>query len=292
MRLTALIPAHNDAYTLAFCLASIVHYFDEIIVLDDASTDETPDVALGVARQNAHIRYSRHEGAPLGWVEARNRLLAMTDSDYLFWLDADDVLCEYNAHLLHQVAGSNDPVVRLQLCEMWGDFYHTTQRLRHYDRCHVYVNRGAMRDFCWSGGSAARPETAVKGVNGPGPLFFHLKGVKPDARIVERSLTRKWLRGKLDRPPAQIVAEMACPEHGRRAPDEVHTRALKVLLTSRQDHLRATYISDAAGAAPRRPEVIERALPGRFRIVYDRRLPADRVDHAISQVALPLAHAP
>lgn len=32
-QLTALIPAHNDDYTLSFCLASIVDHFDETIVL-------------------------------------------------------------------------------------------------------------------------------------------------------------------------------------------------------------------------------------------------------------------
>ena len=94
MKLTALIPAYNDAYTLGLCLASIVEHFDEILVLDDASTDETPDVAADFARRHAHVRYVRHEGRQLGWVEARNRLLALTDAAHLFWLDSDDVLCE------------------------------------------------------------------------------------------------------------------------------------------------------------------------------------------------------
>ena len=158
MKLTALIPAYNDDYALRFCLASIVDHFDEIIVLDDASTDNTPDVAADCARRHGHVRYVRHEGRQLGWIEARNRLAAMTEAGHLFWLDADDVLCEYNAHVLQIVAQSPSAVTRLQLCEMWGDFHHTTQRLRHYDRCHVYVNRRAFSDFIWTGGTCARPE--------------------------------------------------------------------------------------------------------------------------------------
>jgi len=271
MHLTALIPAHNDAYTLRFCLESIAAHFDHILVLDDASTDETPDVALDMALRHKNIHWWRNPGPLMGWVQARNQLLTLAcDSPLLFWLDADDVLCEYNAHLLRRIAEGDALVVRLQLCEMWGDFNHTTQRLCHYDRCHVFVNRRAMRDFCWRGGSAARPETVVKAECSPGPLFFHLKGVKPDERIVERSLMRQWLRGKLTRPPAEIVAEMP--------PDDIHQRAIKTLLTSQQDRLKPTYLSAIAQGAPRRPEVIENALPGRFQMVYKNGQPFDRAE--------------
>ena len=60
MKLTALIPVHNDDYALSFCLASIVDHFDRIIVLDDASTDDTGGaLASGVTREG--LEYLRHE---------------------------------------------------------------------------------------------------------------------------------------------------------------------------------------------------------------------------------------
>ena len=286
MKLTALIPAYNDDYALGFCLRSVVDHFDEIVVLDDASTDDTPDVAADVARWHSRVRYVRHEGRQLGWVEARNRLLALTDARHLFWLDSDDVLCERQGGLLAAIAGGSQPLVRLQLCEMWGDLYHTTQRLRHYDRCHFYVDRRGFRDVLWGGKAVARPMpgATVRPAQSAGPLFFHIKGVKPDRRLVERARIRGWLRD--DGREARLTERI-----GDLDDEEVHRLALKVLLHSKQDRLVGTYLKAPAPHAPRRPEVIEAALPGRFQMVYDAAgLPVDRIDrdaHIRADAGLP-----
>jgi len=335
MKLTALIPVYNDDYALRFCLASIVGHFDEIVVLDDASTDDTPDVALEVARRHRHVRYVRHEGAQLGWVEARNRLARLTDAEHLFWLDSDDVLCEYNAHLLRDIARGSlgeggAPIVRLYLTEMWGDFFHTTQRLRHYDRCHVYMNRHALEDFVWTGGATARlspqhsglstQHSVLRPVKGAGPLFFHIKGVKPDRRLVERQMIRGWLRRRSSAPPGGPVgARLAVPgadSVGARYTSpadgfvgvgpaslsellsgmdeaEIHRLALRHLLHSKQDRLTPTYCRSQHSAlstqdsarAPARPEVICNVLPGRFQVVHEDGHPVDRSDTQIRSLA-------
>jgi hypothetical protein len=266
-RLTALIPAHNDDYTLDLCLRSIAGHFEEIVVLDDCSDDATAEVALDAAREHPHVRLHVHQGEQqLGWVEARNRLLAATDSGRLFWLDADDVLCEYAAHALREVAESGEPVVRLPLCELWGDFRHTTGRLRHYDRCHVFVDRRLHRGFHWRGGSAARPHLVHGAARWPGPLFFHVKGVRPDRRLVERQVTRAWLRaGRPGR--LQDFAGLR-----GMSDEEMHRRALDVLLRSRQDRL-APFAE-----TPPLPAVLRQA-PERFEMVYRNGVPADRLDH-------------
>ena len=283
MKLTALIPVYNEDYALRYCLASIVDHFDEIIVFDDASTDYTADVVAWFTTRYPHVSYRLNRGRQLGWIEARNRLAALTESSHLFWLDSDDVLCEYNAHMLRWVAEGPKPVVRLQLCEMWGDFYHTTQRLRHYDRCHTYVNRRVFRDMTWTGGTCARVECATAGsssravvaVNGPGPLLFHIKGVKPDRRLAERVLMRGYLGDK-----AKHKSVAAFGRLDELSQEQIHDMALRHLLRIRQDKLRPTYHeSPVDPKAPRRPEVIERDLPGRFAILYKDGVPIDRVDH-------------
>ena len=268
MKLTALIPVYNDDYALAFCLGSIVDHFDEIIVLDDASTDDTPDVAADFARRYRHVSFVRHEGKQLGWIEARNKLLALTGSDYLFWLDSDDVLCEYEAGRLKHCAEAYG-MVRFKLTELWGDFNHTTQRLRHSDPCHLFLNRRARPHAHWAGGSAAKLVDC--GVRTPGsfvPHFFHIKGVKPDCRLVERQMMRKWLRS--GRQGALSVDDLTG--------EEIHKRAMKMLLHSRQDRLIRTYPDN--GNAPRRPAVIEAEVKAgqRFEIIYTDGRPVDRLD--------------
>ncbi|MCK4283143.1 MAG: glycosyltransferase family 2 protein [Candidatus Brocadiae bacterium] len=270
MKLTALIPAHNDDYTLGFCLRSIADHFDEIVVLDDCSSDHTADVALDAAARHRHVRLIRYEGAQqLGWVRARNRLLEATDSDHLFWLDADDVLCEYAAHRLREIAKGPRPLVRLELCEMWGDFDHTTQRLRHYDRCHVYWNRRLLKDVAWRGGSTAKYQLdgKLKPARSGGPLLFHVKGVKPDRRLVERQYVRKWLRAGA---PGRLEDFAGLAEMDE---DDIHRRAVNMLLRSRQDKLRRW-----VQGAPERPTAL-RHRPQRFEIVYRDGKPVDRVDH-------------
>jgi len=259
MKLTALIPVYNDDYTLSLCLASIADHFDEVIVLDDASTDETPDVAAAFARRYKHVRFMRHEGQQLGWINARNRLLELTDSKLLFYLDSDDVLCEYNANALRRIAECGRSAVWLQLCEMWGDLNHTTQRLKHYDPCHVFVDRRKCPTMHWEGGTCSRLPEARSGLRSPELLFFHIKGVKPDRRLVERSLIRAWMRaGRQGHIPIGDMTE-----------DEIHRRAVKMLLTSRQDKPRRSYPDNPN--APRRPAVIEAAVAGgqRFQMLYD-----------------------
>ncbi len=275
-RLTALIPAHNDDYTLDLCLAGIVEHFDEIVVLDDGSSDLTVAVAADAAARHQHVRVVRHDaGRGLGWIEARNRLMAETDSDWLFFLDADDVLAEYSAPMLRRIAEGSEraeaaPIVRLQLTELWGDFGHTTGRLRHYDRCHTFLNRARLQNGSWGGGTAAKllETKGMRPTRSDGPLFFHIKGVKPDRRLVERAAMRRWLSagrpGTLD--AFAGLADMA--------PDEVHARALRTLLHSRQDRIRPLPLG-----APELPAVL-RAAPWRFRMVHDAAgRPVDRLDH-------------
>lgn len=287
MKITACIPAHNDDYTLNLCLASVLPHFDRVVVFDDASTDSTSGViGWHMAGAEGRLWWVRTE-EQLGWIHGRNAILEFIDEKnwpdrHLFWIDADDVLCEYNAGLLREIAAGDAPVVRLQLCEQWGDLNHTTGRLRHYDRCHFYVDRERAGGITWRGGRMAKPvgaetEKGWKAGRSPGPLFFHIKGVKPDRRLVERRLLRRWLRRRnRGEPHAESTAQALQERKG-----DIHQAALKMILHSRQDKLVSTYLGDMPKSAPQRPEQIEQEIARRqrFEIVYRDGRPVDRIDH-------------
>lgn len=270
MKLTAMVPVYNDDYTLSFCLASLIDHFDEIVVFDDASTDHTPDVALSFGKA---VRYFRHEGRQLGWIDARNEMMKLTDSKHLFWLDSDDVLCEYEAARLAKIATGRNALVRLGLAELWGDLNHTTQRLRHHDRCHTFMNRKILKDLKWSGGTVAKCKPTRNIAVGSAPvMFFHIKGVKPDRRIAARHLIRGWMR--MEDRPDNLDAMLADMDE-----EKIHQIAMNTILRSKQDKLRPTYLALLGPKEkPRRPAVIRAALPGRFMITYTDGQPTDRVD--------------
>ena len=276
MRTVALIPVYNDAYCLGLCLRSVVDRFDRVIVLDDASTGDTPDVAADFARAHKGFWFYRHDGPQLGWIEARNHLLAHCPDgfDQHFWLDSDDVMCDLEEGVLSHMAGRGR-IVRLGLCEMWGDLNHTTQRLRHYDRCHVYINRRLVGDYTWKGGAMAKLANCegIRLCKWGEVLFFHLKGVKPDRRLVERHMIRKWLRaGKVG-----TLREFSRIDSMTGA--EIHALANRVLFQNKENRLAPTYLPGGA-AVPLRPAVIEHEVQRgqRFEILYKDGQPFDRTD--------------
>jgi glycosyltransferase involved in cell wall biosynthesis len=85
------VPVYNDADNLKKCLHSIrMQRYEtfEVLVIDDASTDETPDIAREICACDERIRslilcerVSRGKVRRLGVSKARGRVLAFTDSD-------------------------------------------------------------------------------------------------------------------------------------------------------------------------------------------------------------------
>lgn len=76
----------NEAEALPHCLGSARDLVDECVVLDTGSTDETVAVAR---RFDAQVF---HEVWTDDFARARNAAFARATGDYIFWLDADDVL--------------------------------------------------------------------------------------------------------------------------------------------------------------------------------------------------------
>lgn len=87
---TVLIPSYNYARYLPEAIDSALaqtHPHVEVLVIDDGSTDETPEV---LSRYGDRIRSVRQENA--GLCAARNRGLAEATHEFVVLLDADDVL--------------------------------------------------------------------------------------------------------------------------------------------------------------------------------------------------------
>lgn len=86
MRVVALIPAYNEAATIAEVIACTKPFVDVVLVIDDGSSDETAKIAKESAAQVVSHAMNRGLGAAIGTgMEAAKRLHA----DVAITLDAD-----------------------------------------------------------------------------------------------------------------------------------------------------------------------------------------------------------
>jgi glycosyltransferase involved in cell wall biosynthesis len=76
----------NEENNLPACLESIRGLFDEIVVVDTGSTDRTVEIAHSFGARAFEFEWVDSFSA------ARNEALSHATSDYVFWLDADDVV--------------------------------------------------------------------------------------------------------------------------------------------------------------------------------------------------------
>ncbi len=90
-----LIPARNEEHTIARCLDGILkqtYGTYEIIVVDDNSTDATPDVLAHYATQQATMRIVAGTPLPPNWAgkcHACQQAAAVAQGEWLLFLDAD-----------------------------------------------------------------------------------------------------------------------------------------------------------------------------------------------------------
>ncbi|MCZ2105331.1 MAG: glycosyltransferase family 2 protein [Comamonadaceae bacterium] len=97
--LTVAVLTRNEAANIGACLKSAA-FADQLLVIDNGSTDGTVELAraLGAEVHN----YPDWQG----FAEQRNRQLAHARGDYVFFLDADEVLSPALARELREVVAS------------------------------------------------------------------------------------------------------------------------------------------------------------------------------------------
>ncbi len=93
MRFSIVIPAYNYGAILGRAVESALAQSGddyEVLVIDDGSTDQTPQVLAELQRKHPRLKFLRQENRGLAAV--RNRGVDETTGDYLLFLDADDRL--------------------------------------------------------------------------------------------------------------------------------------------------------------------------------------------------------
>lgn len=100
--LSVYLITHNEERHLASCLAAVREIADEIIVLDDGSTDRTVEIARGLG---ARVEYRPFDD----FGPQKNAALAYTTGDWVLNLDADERVTPELADEMRAVVDANGP---------------------------------------------------------------------------------------------------------------------------------------------------------------------------------------
>lgn len=99
-RLSVAILTKNEAHGILECIRSAA-FADEIVVVDSGSTDDT----VAIAREAGAQVFSHPDWQ--GFAVQRNRLLSHVTGDYVFFLDADEVITPAGRAELQAVVRAN-----------------------------------------------------------------------------------------------------------------------------------------------------------------------------------------
>lgn len=109
-KVSVIVPVYNSEQELRDCLDSLVEQTEkdiEIIVIDDASTDNSPEIEAEYQKKYPNVKVYRNE-RNLGQSETRNRGIELAEGDYIAFLDSDDYVNPGMYEELYQAAVENN----------------------------------------------------------------------------------------------------------------------------------------------------------------------------------------
>lgn len=125
-----IVPVYNTETYLPVCITSLLrqtHTAWELLLVDDGSTDGTPDVCRQWAARDGRIRvlHSSHAGPGV----ARNTGLGEARGDYVYFMDSDDWLEAEG--LAAMLAAMHDREADIVVCGASFDYPGRTKSVRH-----------------------------------------------------------------------------------------------------------------------------------------------------------------
>jgi len=93
-----IIPAYNSEKTLDKCVLSIIdgniEKDDEIIIVDDASTDRTPEIIMNLQKKYLCVKSTKHNINKCTAAASRNTGIDISKNEIIFCLDSDNLLAK------------------------------------------------------------------------------------------------------------------------------------------------------------------------------------------------------
>ncbi|ASK61094.1 glycosyl transferase [Virgibacillus phasianinus] len=151
----------DEEDVLARCLDSAKDFLDEIIIVDTGSTDSTKSIARRYTDQVFDFKWVDH------FAKARNFAFQHATKDYIFWLDADDVLTQEGQQEFVKLKETLDPSIDSVTMDYYlafdeyGNVTSTLKRNRLVKRERNFQWIGAVHEYLEVGGNIFNSEIAV-----------------------------------------------------------------------------------------------------------------------------------
>jgi len=214
--ISVLIPTQNEEAIVGACIRSFLDFGDEIIVVDNGSTDHTIEIVRNLAaRYPKKIRFFNEPALPdlnhnrqFALSHASCEWVVRADSDYVAYTDGEYDIMRLRESLLSRPRALRHEVIAVPQCNVVGDFWHTGVAMRpggwranperqHVSEAVVPAMPRFYRRFPWFAFvRRGRRETVrfahcLKRIDWPHPVWMHCN-IKSDRNHFFRSERTDW----------------------------------------------------------------------------------------------------
>src|SRR5699024_4294475 len=151
----------NEEDVLGRCLDSIYDLVDEINIVDTGSTDRTVDIAK---KYTNRVYFFKWTGK---FKDARNESFKYATKDYIFYMDADDVLLEEDRQKFKHLKQTLDPSVDAVSMyynagtDEFGNVTLTFRRNRLLKRSRNFIWKGDVHNYLEVSGNILNSDIAI-----------------------------------------------------------------------------------------------------------------------------------
>jgi len=214
--ISVLIPTLDEEAVVAGCILSFLNFGDELIVVDNGSTDGTKDIVRDLAAKHPEkIRFfdkpelpDLYQNRQFALSQSRFQWLVRADSDYICYDNGEFDIGKLREFLLSRSRTLRPLAVSVPQTNIVGDYWHTGVPMRpggwraNPERQHVSEGMipPMVRFYRWFPGFAfvrrKRRETArfrrlMKVIHWPTPVWMHCN-IKSDMNHFFRSERPDW----------------------------------------------------------------------------------------------------
>lgn len=150
--ISVIVPAYNEANYIESCLVSLRQqdYANlEIIVVDDGSTDETPELVRNAAEKDSRVKVIRQENGGLS--AARNMGLDHASGSLVMFVDSDDLISSQHITRLREALHEQGADVAVTNLTTFGDVEGPSRIVDSFGRPTSYSSLEAVREVFYQG---------------------------------------------------------------------------------------------------------------------------------------------